>query len=424
MPHISVITPTNNLDWFNNAKKNLLKQDLQEWEWIVVVNGATPVESFTSNDPRIKIFVYDQHTNNDGSYNVGALKRFACSKCQTEYIVEYDHDDELAYNCLSEVLNAFITTNACFVYSDAARLNKNGTFERYGSEWGWSYRQDVYNGEPKLIDQVEVANQPPAIPQNVSRIWWAPDHVRAWTRHAYNAVSGHDINLKVCDDLDLMCKLFQYGKFHHIEKPLYQYKIHGNNTWLKNQQLIQTLVPQIHCKYIYGMALKYWKERGKHCIDLGGGINKPAGWTSVDVHSADISANLNEKWPFDDNSVGVIRAHDVIEHLENHIHVMNEAYRCLTHGGLFLIEVPSTDGRGAFQDPSHITFWNTNSFMYYTQAQTQAYIKHLGVNCRFQVVHIENHYPTDWHKQHNIVYARVHLAAIKDGPRLHGEYRI
>ncbi len=30
------------------------------------------------------------------------------------------------------------------------------------------------------------------------------------------------------------------------------------------------------------------------------------------------------------------------------------------------ILVPSTDGRGAFQDPTHVSFWNINSFMYYS----------------------------------------------------------
>ncbi len=41
---------------------------------------------------------------------------------------------------------------------------------------------------------------------------------------------------------------------------------------------------------------------------------------------------------------------------------MQEAHRCLTPGGWFLTLTPSTDGRGAFQDPTHVSFWNSNSF--------------------------------------------------------------
>ncbi len=40
----------------------------------------------------------------------------------------------------------------------------------------------------------------------------------------------------------------------------------------------------------------------------------------------------------------------------------------LAHAGLILTQTPSTDGRGAFQDPSHVAFYNENSFMYLTQS--------------------------------------------------------
>jgi hypothetical protein len=55
----------------------------------------------------------------------------------------------------------------------------------------------------------------------------------------------------------------------------------------------------------------------------------------------------------------------VVEHLENRIHTMNEIWRICKPGGMVDIRVPSTDGRGAFQDPTHVSFWNINSFKYY-----------------------------------------------------------
>jgi O-antigen biosynthesis protein len=275
---------------------------------------------------------------------------------------------------------------------------------------------------------VEIPDQCELFPQNVCRIYYAPNHVRAWRLDAYYAVGGHNPNMPVCDDLDLMCRLYLFGKFEFVDQCLYLYRVHGGNTWLKNQQQIDKLNIETYDKYIYDVA-KVWSKRHHEelkfldelkCLDLGGGIDKPSGWTSVDVCNADVIADLNGPWPFKDNSVGVIRAHDVIEHLKDPIHVMNEAHRVLVHGGLFLIEVPSTDGRGAFQDPSHVSFWNSNSFFYYTKAQQQRYIKHLGANCRFQMVRIVNYFPSAWHQQHNILYTKAHLAAIKSGPTLHG----
>jgi hypothetical protein len=48
---------------------------------------------------------------------------------------------------------------------------------------------------------------------------------------------------------------------------------------------------------------------------------------------------------------------------------MSEAFRVLKPGGTFDIDVPSTNGMGAFQDPTHKSFWNVNSFLYYNEAQ-------------------------------------------------------
>jgi len=113
------------------------------------------------------------------------------------------------------------------------------------------------------------------------------------------------------------------------------------------------------------------------CIDLGCGDWKPDGFIGVDISprpNVDVVANLNSRFPFPDSSADIIRAHDVIEHLEDRIHTMNELWRVAKQDGLIDIRVPSTDGRGAFQDPTHISFWNINSFMYYC-IEYPAYLK-------------------------------------------------
>lgn len=50
------------------------------------------------------------------------------------------------------------------------------------------------------------------------------------------------------------------------------------------------------------------------------------------------------------------------EHEHCVVGLMNAIYRALVPGGWLLTATPSTDGRGAFQDP-HCSFWN-NSFWY------------------------------------------------------------
>jgi len=48
---------------------------------------------------------------------------------------------------------------------------------------------------------------------------------------------------------------------------------------------------------------------------------------------------LNEL-PFYDNSVDLIFSYHTLEHIENYLFTLNEIYRVLTHGGIFLLGVP------------------------------------------------------------------------------------
>jgi spore maturation protein CgeB len=103
-------------------------------------------------------------------------------------------------------------------------------------------------------------------------------------------------------------------------------------------------------------------------IDLGCGPRKAEGFVGVDIYDwegVDVVADLTRQFPFQNNSIDEIRAYDVIEHLSDCIHTMNEIWRIGKPEALVDIWVPSTDGRGAFQDPTHVSFWNINSFKYY-----------------------------------------------------------
>jgi len=406
MAKISVITPTNSNDWYFSARKSMMRQTEKDWEWIVLVNGDFK-DNFFENDLRIKII-----RSTSGSTKVGALKAEACSHVTTPYAVEFDHDDELHIDCLKLVLKAFETTDAVFVYSDDAIVNKDGSAKVYGSYYGWKTYEDEFIGEKSEILTAHV--RPALIPQNVSRIIHAPDHVRAWTMDAYRAVGGHDSSLSVCDDLDLMQKLwiFSGARFHHIPKILYKYIVHGENTWLKRNAEIQVLWNQMHDLKIHEMATAYCESRGTPYFSLEKNIN-------------DLSAieEAGGKWPYDDNSVGLITSNGGLEMLKKPIHIFNEAYRVLKHGGLFLIDVPYSGGEGAFH-PANKSQWALSSFWYYTKSSNQSFIKHLGINCRFQEIKLGIYFPSDWHKKNNVSYVRAHLAAIKEGERLHGAYEI
>lgn len=50
------------------------------------------------------------------------------------------------------------------------------------------------------------------------------------------------------------------------------------------------------------------------------------------------------------------------------IHFMNEAHRVLKVGGKMQAVIPSTDARGWSQDPTHVSYWNENTPLYFTSA--------------------------------------------------------
>jgi hypothetical protein len=89
---------------------------------------------------------------------------------------------------------------------------------------------------------------------------------------------------------------------------------------------------------------------------------------------------------------------------------------------MLLTLTPSTDGRGAFQDPTHVAFYNENSFWYFTDQDYARFAPQL--KCRFQVSRLATYYPSEWHEQCKISYVCANLIAIKEGPRQGGFLRI
>lgn len=101
-------------------------------------------------------------------------------------------------------------------------------------------------------------------------------------------------------------------------------------------------------------------------LNLGCNENILPGWVNVDLcPPCDQVADLREAWPWPDSSVTYIRAWHIFEHMPSKIHSMNEAWRVLAPGGYLDLRVPTTDGRGAFQDPTHYSFWTPNDWWYF-----------------------------------------------------------
>lgn len=125
-------------------------------------------------------------------------------------------------------------------------------------------------------------------------------------------------------------------------------------------------------------------------LNLGCSTTLEPNYVNVDIcPPCDVQADLRERWPWPDNSVVHIRAHDIFEHLPDKIHTLNETWRVLKPGGILELVVPTTDGRGAFQDPTHCSYWNPNSLFYleHTNPHNTRFRDAYGMKHQFTVLY-------------------------------------
>lgn len=404
----SIITATHLKNAFLlDLYKSIKDQSYTDWEWIVFLNGgATPdsIESDIIKDNGVRIIL----STEDNSC-VGYNKNKAFHAANGDVLVEVDHDDILTPDCLEELHKAFQDPTVGFVYSDNAQWHMKEEVVPYNQIYGWTYSYFNWNGK-KLIahDSFEPSSH------SISFIWYSPDHVRAWRKDEYVRIGGHNPELSVCDDHELMIRTYLNMKMLHIPKVLYIYRITGQNTWLERNQQIQETTKQLFQKYAWDLACKDARDKNLDIVELGGGINPKAGCNiNIDLEDGNVKHDLNDGIPLPDNSVGVIYASHILEHLHDKHKIMCEIHRVLADGGWAFIQVPSTDGRGAFQDPTHVSYWNENCFWYYTRKDKAAFIRNDTV--RFQAFKLDTFY---WEpRSDNIAVTDAWLVALKENKR-------
>ena len=401
----SIITPAHkNTPYHKELYDSILAQTYKNWEWILWLNNDIKRDLLPKEfeqDGRVKIY----ETKNT-SKNVGFHKHHAFHKGMGDILVEVDSDDLIDPKCLECLNEAYQDPDVGFAYSDSAIWDDD--FVPYNVDHGWTHYP--YKFRDKLLTTMRTW-EPTS--HSLGFIWYAPDHVRSWRKVVYTGIGGHNEELSICDDHELMVRTYLNTKMHHIQKPLYVYRITGDNTYLERNAQIQTKTVEIFRENAFALAEYDAKHRDLMMVDMGGGIDGRPGYITIDQEDADITCDLNDGIPLPDNSVGVLNASHVIEHLRDPVKTMREIHRVLAHGGWAFIEVPSTDGRGAWQDPTHVSFWNEHSFWYYTDASKARYIRNKDI--RFQSYRLDT-----WEMAPNIPVVSAWLVAIKNETRLPG----
>jgi len=394
--------------------QSLVAQTVDNWEWVVVENNGGRLPEDIHADPRVRVF------SSNAPPTIGALKSEACRHARAPWLVELDSDDLLTPRALEHIGQAF-DQGAEFVFSNFAEFGEDfAPIPPFSAHYGWKSYEYEYRGR-----KLNAMRAPAATAQNLRLVEWAPNHVRAFTRDCYLRMGGHNIERVVVDDHDLCVRMYLAGvKMHHVNKCLYLYRMHPHNTVKTHWQLIRQGTWDIYNRHYWAMAQKWADDNALSKLDLGGAYHVPEGYTPVDIQigTRGIQCDLNRTWKIPSDSVGVLRAHDVFEHLKNPIHTMNEAYRVLAPGGFLMVHVPSSNGKGAFCDPTHVSFWNDLSFEYYTNRLYSKFIpRYVG---RFQKSRVQEWFPTPWHQENKVPYVEAHLIKLGKGYRPYGEVLI
>ena len=160
-----------------------------------------------SRTPRVRVVIADDVAG------VGAAKRRACAEADGEILVELDHDDLLEH------------ATACRGRRGVRRQPRRGLrLQRHRADpvtaaattRGSTRRTAGSTARRTSTARSVCQSQLAPTPHNVSYIWYAPNHVRAFRRTAYEKVGGYDETSTWLDDQDLMCRLYQVGEFHHV----------------------------------------------------------------------------------------------------------------------------------------------------------------------------------------------------------------
>lgn len=229
---ISYFTPIYNTGsklW--RTYRSLLEQTYQDWEWVMVNDSSDGgktlkiAEEIAKRDPRVRVYDFREKTGGI----IGESKYRAACLTRGYLLAELDHDDLLTDNCTLDLVRASKAfPDAGFFFNDSVEVDENWNSLTYpdGFAFGYGkYRKVNYRGY-----EWDVVNTQNLNPKTIRHIVGVPNHVRAWRRDTYFAIGGHNRDLSIADDYELIVRTFLHTKICKIPKIGYIQFIYNDHT--------------------------------------------------------------------------------------------------------------------------------------------------------------------------------------------------
>lgn len=135
-------------------------------------------------------------------------------------------------------------------------------------------------------------------------------------------------------------------------------------------------------------------------LDLGGGTEntKAPGHINIDIadiEGVDVVWDLNKGLPkdpfgklmYEPNSIEGIRCHQVVEHLNDIVPLMNDCYEVMKKGAILELSTPKAFTDAWAQDPTHKKMFVRRTFDYFCDDPTTKDAREeYGITAKFKVV--------------------------------------
>ncbi len=245
--------------------RSLMEQTCQNWEWVIVDDSKDDKnfqfirENISSKDHRIRAYRKDYHSG-----SIGNVKNEAVSLCRGEYVLELDHDDEILFDTLDELVNGFDKhPEVGFIYMNFAECYEDKKPFTYGDSWAFhygGYYDQYYKGNLyKVATSVDINDV------TMSNIVGVPNHPRAWKKSVLMEIGNYSEALPIADDYELLLLTCLHTKMMKINKLGYiQYKNKSNNNFslIRNGEItkLQNMISQIY--YQKYNIQQFFKDKG------------------------------------------------------------------------------------------------------------------------------------------------------------------
>lgn len=259
---VSVYTPV-----YNTGRERLLRtwhslrrQSYPDWEWVIVDDHSSDPGTQEALEEIRSDYRVSFHRLAKPSGNIGELKGYLCAVSTGDILLELDHDDVLTPEAVGWIVRAFAKHPECGVaYTNWAEQYENRLeFHDYGEDYAYGYGRAHWELHPEnyaTFEQVDTKYLvQDAIKINSATIRWivgVPNHIRAWTRSAYQAAGGYS-RLHVADDYELLVRSFLTTRFVHIPRlgyiQFYNTDSIGNTQHRRNHE-IQRIVRMTSGRY-------------------------------------------------------------------------------------------------------------------------------------------------------------------------------